>query len=136
MKLLLHFLNRCASSIKPSNYYSVSSCRLQSFTSKLYYSTSSVTGIRDDDSLYRRLSPVGDWSESMVPILNQWVQEGRDVNKPALQLIIKQLRRYKRYKHALEVFFFCYFTICPIFIYRGGNVLFFFFPRNVVCLVK
>lgn len=39
----------------------------------------------------------------MVPILNQWVQEGRLVNKPALQLIIRQLRRYKRYKHALEV---------------------------------
>lgn len=121
MKLLLHFLYRCRASLKPFHYYSYySPTRFQSLTSSLCYSTSSVAGIRDDDSLYRRLSPMGDWSESMVPILNQWVQEGRDVNKPALQLIIKQLRRYKRYKHALEVS-----SLLFLVNLSDGNVLFF-----------
>ncbi|KAL1829436.1 hypothetical protein ACET3Z_007848 [Daucus carota] len=75
-----------------------------------YYSSSSTSASsshtdykKDVDSLYRRISPVGDWSESIVPILNHWIQEGRTVNKVQLQRIIRELRRYKRYKHALEV---------------------------------
>lgn len=56
-----------------------------------------------NDDLYRRLSPVGDPNISIVPILDQWVSEGRPVQIVELRLIIKELRVYKRYKHALEV---------------------------------
>lgn len=59
----------------------------------------------DDDSLYRRISPVGDWRVSIVPILDQWIQEGRSVNKVRLQRIIRELRKYRRFKHSLEVHF-------------------------------
>lgn len=55
------------------------------------------------DSLYRRISPLGDPNVSVVPVLDQWVQEGRPVQKVELQNIIKELVIYKRFKHALEV---------------------------------
>ncbi|XP_065881031.1 pentatricopeptide repeat-containing protein At2g20710, mitochondrial-like isoform X2 [Euphorbia lathyris] len=53
--------------------------------------------------LYRRISPVGDWNISIVPILNQWVEEGRSVDAEGLKDIIRELRYYKRYNHALEI---------------------------------
>lgn len=54
--------------------------------------------------LYRRISPIGDPRVSIVPILEQWIEEGRTVSRAPLLAIVKELRRYKRYAHALEVF--------------------------------
>lgn len=53
--------------------------------------------------LYRRISPLGDPKVSIVPVLDQWILEGRTVTKQPLLSIIKELRRFKRYTHALEV---------------------------------
>lgn len=66
------------------------------------------------NSLYRKISPVGDPKASIVPVLDQWIADGRDVNKTALIAIIKELRHYGRYKHALEVpiFFFFFVLFC------------------------
>ena len=55
------------------------------------------------DNLYRRISPVGDPNISVTPLLDQWVLEGRLVQQDELRHIIKELRVYKRFKHALEV---------------------------------
>lgn len=54
-------------------------------------------------SLYRRISQLGGPNVSVVPLLDQWVQEGRPVPKEELQRIIKELRVYKRFNHALEI---------------------------------
>ncbi|CAK7350602.1 unnamed protein product [Dovyalis caffra] len=54
------------------------------------------------DRLYRRISPIGDPNISVTPVLDQWVRQGNSVTKSELQLIIKELRIYKRFKHALE----------------------------------
>ncbi|KAK6932560.1 Pentatricopeptide repeat [Dillenia turbinata] len=56
-----------------------------------------------EKSLYKRISPIGDPYVSIVPVLNQWVEEGNNVGKEELRSIIQQLRHYKRYNHALEV---------------------------------
>jgi hypothetical protein len=56
--------------------------------------------------LYRRISPLGDPKVSIVPVLDQWILEGRTVTKQPLLSIIKELRRFKRYTHALEVSFY------------------------------
>ncbi|XP_050228611.1 pentatricopeptide repeat-containing protein At2g20710, mitochondrial-like [Mercurialis annua] len=53
--------------------------------------------------LYRRISPVGDPKQSIVPILDKWIDEGRTVDKEHLQTFIKELRKYKRYSHALQI---------------------------------
>lgn len=55
------------------------------------------------DSLYKRISPLGDPNVSIEPVLDQWIREGNIVKKTELQNIINELRVYKRFKHALEV---------------------------------
>ncbi|KAL2475368.1 Pentatricopeptide repeat-containing protein [Abeliophyllum distichum] len=55
------------------------------------------------DSLYKRISPLGDPNVSVEPVLQQWIREGNTVNKTLLQNIINELRVYKRFRHALEV---------------------------------
>ncbi|XP_011653151.2 pentatricopeptide repeat-containing protein At2g20710, mitochondrial-like [Cucumis sativus] len=55
------------------------------------------------DSLYRRISPVGDPNISVTPLLDQWVLESGLVQQDELRHIIKELRVYKRFKHALEI---------------------------------
>ncbi|KAJ0807998.1 hypothetical protein HanLR1_Chr00c0860g0778051 [Helianthus annuus] len=59
---------------------------------------------RNDDNLYRRISPVGDPNISMIPILDQWEKEGKTVIYTQLFLIIKTLRKFNRFTHALQVF--------------------------------
>lgn len=39
----------------------------------------------------------------MVPVLDQWVGEGKKIKEFELQRIVKTLRARKRYKQALEV---------------------------------
>ncbi|KAF5747746.1 hypothetical protein HS088_TW05G00473 [Tripterygium wilfordii] len=55
------------------------------------------------NDLYRRISPAGDPTVSMFPILDKWALEGRPIDKEQLQVIIKELRYYKRYSHALQL---------------------------------
>uniref|UniRef100_A0A5B7CCI5 Pentatricopeptide repeat-containing protein n=1 Tax=Davidia involucrata TaxID=16924 RepID=A0A5B7CCI5_DAVIN len=70
----------------------------------LYSTTATVTAPKKSrDTLYRRISPIGDPRVSIVPVLDQWIEEGRDVNKDGLHSIIKELRSFRRFKHALEV---------------------------------
>ncbi|KAL9425525.1 hypothetical protein AB3S75_032477 [Citrus x aurantiifolia] len=53
--------------------------------------------------LYRMLSPMGDPNDSMVPLLDQWVEEGRPLDMEQLRVIIKRFRLYKRFSHALQI---------------------------------
>lgn len=57
------------------------------------------------NKLYRMISPLGDPNVSIVPILDQWVEQVGTVDKGRFITIIKELRHYRRYKHALEVSF-------------------------------
>lgn len=38
-----------------------------------------------------------------MPVLDQWIEEGRNVDPPQLRRIIKELRHYRHFKHALEI---------------------------------
>ncbi|KAK1563811.1 hypothetical protein Q3G72_033233 [Acer saccharum] len=53
--------------------------------------------------IYRKISPIGDPTVSIVPVLDQWVQEGGAVDKETLQVMIKELLSYKRFAHALQM---------------------------------
>lgn len=39
----------------------------------------------------------------MVPILEQWLQEGRSVNQDELRFLVTRLRKFRRYIHALQI---------------------------------
>ncbi|KAK3227120.1 hypothetical protein Dsin_006982 [Dipteronia sinensis] len=68
------------------------------------YSTTTATSVRGSMScLYRKISPIGDPTVSIVPVLDQWVQDGGAIDKETLQVIIKELRFYKRFAHALQI---------------------------------
>ncbi|KAH7513117.1 hypothetical protein FEM48_Zijuj12G0162600 [Ziziphus jujuba var. spinosa] len=82
------------------------SSRTRSLLSVSYYynySTSPRSSWKQPvDALYRKISPMGDPKVSIVPVLDKWVQDGQYVSKAGLLDIIKELRHYGRYGHALE----------------------------------
>jgi len=55
------------------------------------------------ENVFRRISVLGDPNCSVIPELQRWVNEGKSLGKWELQLIIKQLRKYSRYQHALQI---------------------------------
>ncbi|KAJ0046195.1 hypothetical protein Pint_04522 [Pistacia integerrima] len=54
------------------------------------------------NNLYSRISPLGDPNLSLVPVLDQWVQEGKKVKGAELQHIVRNLRARQRFQHALQ----------------------------------
>ncbi|KAJ1408535.1 Tetratricopeptide-like helical domain superfamily [Sesbania bispinosa] len=68
--------------------------------SRTYCSSTTVT---NQNNLFSRISPLGDPCVSIVPVLDNWLREGNDVNDQQLQRIIKILRNKKRFNHALQV---------------------------------
>ncbi|GFZ15488.1 tetratricopeptide repeat (TPR)-like superfamily protein [Actinidia rufa] len=55
------------------------------------------------NNLHSRISPLGSPTLSMVPVLDQWVHEGKLVRGFDLRRIIRDLRIRKRYTHALQI---------------------------------
>ncbi|KAE9457639.1 hypothetical protein C3L33_10459, partial [Rhododendron williamsianum] len=73
------------------------------FKSVILYSTQTLTSRNPKDSLFNRISVAGDPRVSMLPILDQWVERGRNVDLYEIKALIKHLREYKRFNHALQV---------------------------------
>eukprot|EP01018_Ginkgo_biloba_P008859 Gb_20238 [translate_table: standard] len=57
----------------------------------------------EEESLYRRLSRLGSPQRSAIAVLDKWVDQGNRLKKVELERFIQELRKYRRYKHALEV---------------------------------
>lgn len=55
------------------------------------------------DSLRHRVIQTGDPRASIIPVLNQWVHEGKNVDPNDLQWLIRHLRHTSRLEQALEM---------------------------------
>ncbi|CDP14776.1 unnamed protein product [Coffea canephora] len=68
-----------------------------------FFSFSTKTSVSPSpNTLFKRILPAGDPQVSIVPILDQWVREGRPVHRSELKTIFKILRKNRRYTHALQ----------------------------------
>ncbi|KAH0648666.1 pentatricopeptide repeat-containing protein At4g02820, mitochondrial-like [Solanum tuberosum] len=72
-------------------------------TTSLEGGTSTATSNRGRDTLGRRLLSLIYAKRSAVIAISKWKEEGRPVRKYELNRIVQELRKHKRYKHALEV---------------------------------
>ncbi|CBI21840.3 unnamed protein product, partial [Vitis vinifera] len=83
----------------------------------LPYSTETLTSNAPKESLQSRISPAIDLRVSIVPALEQWRKEGRSIKQQDLHRLIRKLRTFKRYNHALEIYEWIrdkfYFDISP-----------------------
>uniref|UniRef100_A0A0D9V026 Pentacotripeptide-repeat region of PRORP domain-containing protein n=1 Tax=Leersia perrieri TaxID=77586 RepID=A0A0D9V026_9ORYZ len=64
-----------------------------------------AAGEKGARSLYRRLSALGGnaGEGSVSRVLNKWVREGREARAGDLAKYVKELRKYRRHAHALEL---------------------------------
>ncbi|KAL5715534.1 hypothetical protein ACHQM5_017341 [Ranunculus cassubicifolius] len=67
----------------------------------LFYSTETLAS--KPETLYSRLVPKGDPRASILPILDQWIEEGNPVKKTDLIRMITQFVAFRRFRHALEI---------------------------------
>lgn len=66
--------------------------------------TSSRSSSSSSSALYRRLAALGGDSEGTVAkTLNGWLREGKTVKKYEIDRFVRQLRKYRRYHHALQL---------------------------------
>lgn len=86
--------------------------RLIIFRSKFsprYLSTATAmateTGaVKEKESLYRRLSALGGTEGSASDTVDEWVKEGNSVKRFDIVNYINQLRKFKKYHHALQLY--------------------------------
>ncbi|KAL3574409.1 hypothetical protein D5086_025022 [Populus alba] len=99
----LHF-SRKLFSLLPQNYqFSISSTRV---LASLLFSTKTPTkplSSSHSTTLCRRIEAIRDPRVSIVPALDQWIKEGNTVDKHHLVSLVRLMKDYKRFKHALEV---------------------------------
>ncbi|KAI3979995.1 hypothetical protein MKX01_042649 [Papaver californicum] len=55
------------------------------------------------DTIGKRLLRLTYARRSAVTCINEWIQEGRSVRKYELNRAVRELRKFRRYKHALEI---------------------------------
>ncbi|XP_010555122.1 PREDICTED: pentatricopeptide repeat-containing protein At2g20710, mitochondrial [Tarenaya hassleriana] len=56
-----------------------------------------------NDTLRRRIARAGDPSASVIPLLDEWLDRGNQLRPSDLQSMVKMLRRFKRFSHALQI---------------------------------
>ncbi|XP_028101015.1 pentatricopeptide repeat-containing protein At2g20710, mitochondrial-like [Camellia sinensis] len=85
-------------------------CSISRVFKVLFYSTQTETETEtvtssssSKDTLYGRLLQFENPRVSIVPVLDQWVGEGRPAKQSYLEVLIRRLRKSKRFNHALEV---------------------------------
>nr|QTJ02261.1 TPR type transcription factor [Catharanthus roseus] len=69
------------------------------------YCTSSSNGQqkKQKETLYLKISPLGNPKIDVTPVLEKWVEEGRKVRFAELKRIVHDLRKRSRFSHSLQI---------------------------------
>ncbi|KAL5581794.1 hypothetical protein UlMin_014236 [Ulmus minor] len=70
------------------------------FSSKSQNPSSSSSS---SDTLFNRIQVIRDPKASVLPVLRQWVSEGRPVDKSQLGWLVRTMKDFRRFNHALEI---------------------------------
>ncbi|KAK6917545.1 Pentatricopeptide repeat [Dillenia turbinata] len=96
MHLKMHsILSRLRSNLNPK----AQSLETLTWSSRSYCTSTTKPG---KSSLYSKISPLGN-SKTIIPELDNWLQNGNKVSISELNRIIHDLRKRKRFSHALEI---------------------------------
>lgn len=58
---------------------------------------------RNRNILYSRLSALGATGGTVAEALNGYIMEGKKIRKDELSRCVKEMRKYRRYQHSLDV---------------------------------
>ncbi|XP_039145919.1 pentatricopeptide repeat-containing protein At4g02820, mitochondrial isoform X1 [Dioscorea cayenensis subsp. rotundata] len=67
------------------------------------FASGAGAGEKGKDTLGRRLLKLIYPKRSAVVVLRKWAEEGKSIQKYQLSRVVRELRKYKRFKHALEI---------------------------------
>ncbi|KAK3184155.1 hypothetical protein Dsin_031441 [Dipteronia sinensis] len=70
---------------------------------KTQIQTQIITQSSPSYSLYDRIQTIRDSKTSVVPVLDKWVGEGNIVDKRKLHNLVRVMKEFKRFHHALEI---------------------------------
>lgn len=75
------------------------------------------------DTLQRRVARAGDPSASIIGVLEGWLDQGNLVKTWELHSMVKMLRKFSRFSHALQVSPFSFFRKLLLFLLlrKRGN---------------
>ncbi|KAI3716929.1 hypothetical protein L1987_68166 [Smallanthus sonchifolius] len=76
---------------------------IRSFTTATIARSESNNSSKKKVSLYSKISPLGNPSLAMTPELDDWIKTGKKVRSSEVKQIIHDLRKRRRFHHALEV---------------------------------
>ncbi|TXG55166.1 hypothetical protein EZV62_020422 [Acer yangbiense] len=73
------------------------------FSTKTKPKTQTETQSSSSKLLYDRIEVIEDLKTSVVPVLDQWVSEGRSVDRGQLRNLVEIMNNLRRFNHALEI---------------------------------
>lgn len=91
------------------------------------FTTATITRNETDNkkkkvSLYSKISPLGNPNLAMTPELDDWIQKGKKIRTSELKQIIHDLRKRRRFHHALEVCIYTIIYIIYVYVYILVNL--------------
>ena len=101
--MLVRNIRRCIAAAAAGRHFSVEAAAEKVSTTIATAEKNSGGGGGGRDTLGKRLLGLVYPKRSAVITIRKWKEEGKTVRKYELNRVVRELRKLKRYKHALEV---------------------------------
>ncbi|EXB79633.1 hypothetical protein L484_011573 [Morus notabilis] len=103
MAVKLHCSTKLAAFGFLKNLQKCSLLSISLLSTRTLSSSSSNSSSNSSDSLFQRIQVIRDPKASVLPVLRQWVDEGRPIGKTELGWLVRTMKDFRRFNHALEI---------------------------------